>query len=39
VSLTLDHDPLEDLDATASALDYLEVHLHTVARREVGDTA
>ena len=39
VALALDHDPLEDLDASARPLDDLEVDLHAVARREVGNAA
>src|ERR1019366_2653803 len=39
VALALDHDPLEDLHTAALALDDLEVHLHAVARGEVGNAA
>ncbi len=39
VALALDHDALEHLHAAARALDHLEVDLHAVARREVGDAA
>ena len=39
VALALDHDALEDLHAAASALDHLEMHLHAIARREVGNAA
>ena len=39
VALALDDDALEDLHAPARALDHLEVHLHAVARREVGNAA
>ena len=36
-ALALDHDPLEDLDAPAAALDHLEVHADGVARLEARD--
>src|ERR1051325_2858646 len=37
--LTLDHDPLEDLDALPAALDHSEVHAHGVARLELRNLA
>ncbi len=39
VALALDDDALEDLHAAARALDHLEVDLHAVAGREVGNAA
>src|SRR5438034_4765367 len=38
-TLPLDHDPLEDLDPLAVALDHLEVHAHRIARLEAGHVA
>src|SRR3954469_8717905 len=38
-ALASDHDPLEDLDALAVALDDADMHLHRVARAEVRDVA
>src|SRR3954453_6630723 len=38
-ALALDHDPLEDLDALAGALDDPEMHAHGVARLELRDFA
>src|ERR1043165_7934548 len=38
-ALTLDHDPLEDLDALPAALDHSEVHAHGVARLELRNLA
>ena len=38
-ALALDHDPLEDLDALAAALDHAEMDAHGVARLEPRDFA
>ena len=38
-ALPLEHDPLEDLDPPARALDDLEVHAHRVARLEARHVA
>src|SRR3954447_23407117 len=38
-ALASDHDPLEDLDALAVALDDADMHLHRVARAKVRDVA
>src|ERR1700677_2741676 len=37
--LALDHDALEDLHTATGALDHLEMDLHAIARREVGNAA